>query len=69
MMNDALLFEATATAMAAHLDVLHGRKEHPETIIRKARTIKMINERLKHKETTSNDSTIGAVEMLAGAEV
>ena len=69
MMNDVLLFQATATAMAAHLDVLHGRKEQPQTIIRKAKTIKMINERLRCKETASSNTMIGAIEMLAGAEV
>ena len=66
--TDPVLFLATLTMAASHLDVVHGRRKNPRTLAQKGEIIHLINLRLKSTETVS-DSTIGAVLMLASAEV
>ena len=66
--TDPVLFLATLTMAASHLDVVHGRRKNPRTLAQKGEVIRLINLRLSSAETVS-DSTIGAVLMLASTEV
>ena len=66
--TDPVLFLATLTMAASNLDVVHGRPKNPKTLAQKGEVIRLINRRLNSAETVS-DSTIGAVLMLASAEV
>ena len=65
---DPVLFLATLTMAASHLDVVHGRRKNPRTLAQKGEIIRLVNLRLNSAETVS-DSTIGAVLMLASVEV
>ena len=66
--TDPVLFLATLTMAASHLDIVHGRRKNPRTLAQKGEIIRLINLRLNSAEIVS-DSTIGAVLMLASAEV
>ena len=66
--TDPVLFLATLTMAASHLDAVHGRRKNPRTLAQKGEVIRLINLRLNSGETVS-DTTIGAVLMLASAEV
>lgn len=52
-----------------HLDLLHGRIHHIDTLKKKAKTISMINERLDSAEEATANATIGAVGIVAAMEV
>ena len=65
---DPVLFLATLTMAASHLDVVHGRRKNPRTLAQKGEVIRLVNLRLNSAEAVS-DSTIGAVLMLASLEV
>lgn len=66
---DPLLFLATTNYAAAHLDIMYGRQNNLRTLAQKAETIRLINLRLQDSAETLSNSTIGAVAMLAAAEV
>ena len=68
-MTDPVLFQATTTYAAAHLDMLHGRQNQARTLVRKVQTISMINEQLQCDKTALSNSNIGAIAMLASLEV
>lgn len=69
IMTDPVLFQATANFAAVHLDILQGRPNQPSTLRLKTETINMINLKLRSAQEATNDSTIGAVALLAGMEV
>lgn len=66
---DPLLFLATLTYTAAHLDVMYGRGSSPRTIAQQVETIRLINLRLQDSAEIVSNTTIGAVAMLAATEV
>ena len=66
--TDPALFLATLNFAAVHLDVMHGRRSNPRTLVQKGEAMHLINLRLNSAETVS-DTTIGAVLMLAVVEV
>lgn len=68
-MNDAVLFQATTNYAAVHLELLHGVQDQTKALVKKTRTIRMIKEQLRSSENTLSNSNIGAVAMLAAAEV
>ena len=69
MMTDPVLFQATMTYAAVHMNLLQGRNKQSTALLKKNKTMNMINERFKSMETAIGNSTIGAVAMLAAAEV
>ena len=69
MMPDPVLFQATMTYAAVHWNLLQGRDKQGMTLVKKNKTMNMINERFKSIETAMGNSTIGAIAMLAAAEV
>ena len=72
IMCDPLLFQATINFAAAHIDILQGIQHQckgTQALQMKAKTIKMINEQLNSSDTAVSNSSIGAVAMLAAAEV
>ena len=66
---DPLLFLATLTYAAAHLDLMYGRESNPRTIAQQIETIRLINLRLQDPAESVSNTTIGAVAMLAATEV
>ena len=68
-MADPVLFLATLSFAAVHLDVLRGQDISPGTLFYKGETIRMINQRLASPTHTLTNTTIGAVAMLAAVEV
>ena len=67
-MTDPVLFLATLNFAAVHLDVMHGRRNSPRTLVQKGETMHLINLRLNSAKIAS-DTTIAAVLMLAAVEV
>ena len=68
-MTDPVLFQATTTYAAAHLDMLHRRQNQTRTLFRMVQTLSMINEQPQCDETALSNPNIGAVAMLASLEV
>ena len=69
IMTDPLLFQATTSFAAVHLDVLEGHQNQPKTLSKKCQTINMVNSKLQSRQEAITDSTIAAVAMLAAMEV
>lgn len=69
IMTDPVLFRATTSFAAVHLDLLQGRRNQTMTLMKKAETISMINTKLRCPGDSTANSTIGAVAMLAAMEV
>ena len=67
-MTDPVLFLATLNFAAVSLDILHGRRNSPRTLVQKGETMHLINLRLNSAKIAS-DTTIAAVLMLAAVEV
>ena len=69
IIGDPVLFQATTSFAAVHLDILEGHQSRPRALAQKCETIDMVNRRLQSPEDAITDSTIGAVAMLAAMEV
>ena len=69
VINDALLFRATATYALMHHGSLVGRYCETELASRKMETIKEINEQLNDSTKRLSNSTIGGIAMMASTEV
>lgn len=67
--DNPVLFLATTYYAAAHLDMVHGRQFQAKTLTKKAQTISMINKQLSCSKSALRNSTIGAIAMLAAADV
>ena len=65
-----VLFLATLSFMASHLDALHRRHSSPSTLAYKVQCIRLVNARLRFAtETLIDTTTLGAVAMPAAQEV
>ena len=69
ILGDSVMFQATMTYAAAHMNLVHGRQNQRGMLVKKNQTMRMIKERFKNVETAMGNSTIGAIAMLAAAEV
>lgn len=68
-MTDPILFIATLSFAAVHLDILRGKYNSPHTLTHKIETIRLINFRLQNSTEALSNETIGSVAMLAAMEV
>ena len=69
VINNAVLFKATLTYASEHLRLISGSHCPIAASSRRMLTIRGINDQIDDPEMTTSDSTIGAVAMLAAAEV
>ena len=69
IMTDPILFQASTSFAAVHLDLITKHKSQPKTLLDKSKTIYMVNLRLQCPDQATADSTIGAVAILAAMEV
>ena len=68
-MTDPVLFLATVSLAAVHLDILYGRYQSTQILIQKGQTIGVINERIRSGTGAVSDATIAAIAMVAVMEV
>ncbi len=68
-MQDRLLSLATLNYAAVHQDLLCGTYKHRKILVHKAETIRLIKVRLESPTEAVKNTTMGAVAMLAAAEV
>lgn len=68
-LGDPVLFQSIMNFAAVHLDILHSRPNQVQTLMMKAKTIRMINEQLRNDEYALSDSGIGTIVFLAAMEV
>ena len=68
-MQDPLLFLATLNFAAVHQDALYGIHNRRTTLVHKAETIRLIKARLESPTEAVENTTMGAVAMLAATEV
>ena len=69
IVNDPVLCQAATNFAAVHLDILQNQQYNPKTLMRKSRTIRMINSKLQSPREATTNTMIGAVALLAAMEV
>ena len=69
IMEDPLLFQATVSYAAVHLEALQGRRNQSYALEKKTKMIGMINRELRYPEMSTTNSMIGAVTLMAATEV
>lgn len=69
IMTDPVLFQAVTDFAAVQLEIHDNRPNQHRALLRKAKTMAMINERLQSPSEATSDATIGAVALLAAMEV
>ena len=68
-LSDSLLFQASINFAAVHRDALLSHQDQSKSLMRKARTIDMVNSRLRRPDAAVADACLGAVCLLAAIEV
>lgn len=67
--SEPILLLSTVNFAALHLERRQGRSSSPQILADKLEIIRLVNARLECPDEAVSDETIGAVAMLAAAEV